>query len=424
MNPGVRRTMPDMPMWVPSFLTSESEDEDELPLREFIYLDEVSVVSLLASLTREVTEARTDIDMTENRKRWRFRLKAALSHLPVVGGGSASRETVSVDRDTEEVVRRSQIESKFDELYAETSPHLQLTEKDTKSGVSVSNLSKGGLLEVDVEFSGHELFHYYKAFQYLIDVAEDAEYEFDNQEKQAIELMGSLFGDQIPVVGELENYVLVDGAIQEKDENGDREDAESLWIAGTLDPEMLWQEPIQFLYEENEFTAYVRVSEAQIQKDWDPIKLTRVIKSISKPIGNQLSSVIDAAFSQAKEEFDTAELEEDAPDDIVREHHNEYFDYIEEDGNLSLSSDRREELLVTAYSETTIQPDESNFELETRLLRELTQVVEDEADVNLDRDTLAQRRSRIINNEEGVADSDSDTSNRNYLEVSFVAVYW
>jgi len=416
--------MPDMPMWVPSFLTSESEDEGELPLREFIYLDEVSVVSLLASLTRELTEARTDIDMTENRKRWRFRLKAALSHLPVVGGGSASRETVNVDRDTEEVVRRSQIESKFDELYAETSPHLQLTEKDTKSGVSVSNLSKGGLLEVDVEFSGHELFHYYKAFQYLIDVAEDAEYEFDNQEKQAIELMGSLFGDQIPVIGELENYVLVDGAIQEKDENGDREDAESLWIAGTLDPEMLWQEPSQFLYEENEFTAYVRVSEAQIQKDWDPIKLTRVIKSISKTIGNQLSSVIDAAFSQAKEEFYTAELEEDAPDDLVREHHNEYFDYMEEDGDLSLSSDRREELLVTAYSETTIQPDESNFELETRLLRELTQVVEDEADVNLDRDTLAQRRSRIINNEEGVADSDSNTSNRNYLEVSFVAVYW
>lgn len=424
MNPGVGRTMPDMPMWVPSFLTSESEDEDELPLREFIYLDEVSVVSLLASLTREVTEARTDIDMTENRKRWRFRLKAALSHLPVVGGGSASRETVSVDRDTEEVVRRSQIESKFDELYAETSPHLQLTEKDTKSGVPVSNLSKGGLLEVDVEFSGHELFHYYKAFQYLIDIAEGAEYEFDNQEKQAIELMGSLFGDQIPVVGELENYVLVDGAIQEKDENGDREDAESLWIAGTLDPEMLWQEPSQFLYEENKFTAYVRVSEAQIQKDWDPIKLTRVIKSISKPIGNQLSSVIDAAFSQAKEEFDTAELEEDDTDGIVREHHNEYFDYIEEDGNLSLSSDRREELLVTAYSETTIQRDESNFELETRLLRELTQVVEDEADVDLDHDTLAQRRSRIVDNEESVADSDSNTSKRNYLEVSFVAVYW
>lgn len=424
MNPEVGKTMPDMPMWVPSFLKSEDEDEDELPLREFIYLDEVSVVSLLASLTREVTEARTDIDMTENRKRWRFRLKAALSHLPVVGGGSASRETVSVDRDTEEVVRRSQIESKFDELYAETSPHLQLTEKDTKSGFPASNLSKGGLLEVDVEFSGHELFHYYKAFQYLIDVAEDAEYEFDDQEKQAIELMGSLFGDQIPVVGELENYVLVDGAIQEKDENVDVEDAESIWIAGTLDPEMLWQEPSQFLYEENKFTAYVRVSEAQIQKDWDPIKLTRVIKSISKPIGNQLSSVIDAAFSQAKEGFDTSELEEDDPDSIVTDHHNEYFDYIEEDGNMSLSSDRREELLVTAYSETTIQPDESEYELETRLLRVLTQVVEDEEDVDLDHDTLAQRRSGIVDNEESVTDSDSNTSKRNYLEVSFVAVYW
>jgi hypothetical protein len=416
--------MPEMPMWVPSFLASEDEDEEELPLREFIYIDEVSVVSLLASLTREVTEGRTDIDMTENRKRWKFRLKAALSHIPIVGGGSASRETVSVDRDTEEIVRRSQIESKFDELYAETSSYFQLSEKDTKSGIPASNLSEGGLLEVDVEFSGHELFHYYKAFQYLIDVAEGAEYEFDNQEKQAIELMGSLFGDQIPVVGELEDYVLVDGAIQEKDENADIEGAESLWIAGTLDPEMLWQEPSQFLYEENKFTAYVRVSEAQIQNDWDPIKLTRVIKSISKPIGNRLSSVIDTAFSQAKDEFDAAELEEEGLNSVVKHHHNEYLDYIEEDGDLSLSSDRREELLVTAYSETTLQPDESDYELETRLLRELTQIVEDEEDADLDHDNLAQRRFEIVNNEESDADIDSDSSKRNYLEVSFVAVYW
>jgi hypothetical protein len=416
------RTMPEIPRWVPSF-GSENESEDELPLREFIYLDEVSVVSLLASLTREVTEERTDTDMTENRKRWKFRLKSTLSFIPYIGGsGSASRETVGVDRDTEEVVRRSEIQSKFDELYSETSPYFELNEVDRNEEVSVSDLTEGGVMEVDVEFSGHKLFHYYKAFQYLIDVAEGTEYAFTNQEKQVVELMGSLFGDQIPVVGELSNYKIVDEQIHERE--GDTEEGEELWIAGTLDPDMLWQEPSQFLYENNNFTAYIRVPEARIQDDWDPLKLTRVIRSISQPIGDQLNGMLDAVITQSQEEFDTANLEDEEQVAPGKDHYDEYFDIIERDGDLNLSENRRRELLVSASEEVIAHLDESSYEFEIRLLKEVADLVEEQTDVDLDRDMLACQRPKLVHDLPNDGASVSDSSGRNYLEVSFVAIYW
>jgi hypothetical protein len=414
------RTMPEIPGWVP-FSGSENENEDKLPLREFIYLDKMSVVSLLASLTREVTEERTDTDMTENRKRWKFRLKSTLSFIPYIGGsGSASRETVGVDRDTEEVVRRSEIQSKFDELYSETSPYFELKEVDGNEGASVSDLTEGGVMEVDVDFSGHKFFHYYKAFQYLIDVAEGTEYTFDNQEKQVVELMGSLFGDQIPVVGKLSNYKLVDEQIHESE--GDTDESEELWIAGTLDPDMLWQEPSQFLYENNNFTAYIRVPEARIQDDWDPLKLTRVIRSISQPIGDQLNRMLDAVITQSQEKFDTTNLEDGEQVALGKDHHDEYFDIIERNGDLSLSKNRRKELLVSASKKVITHPDESSYEFEIRLLKEVADLVEEQTDVDLDRDLLASQRSEFDLRNDGA--SVPDSSSRDYLEVSFVAIYW
>jgi hypothetical protein len=59
------------PSWVPYF-GEKQENEEELPLREFIYLDEVAVISLLASLTREVTESRIDVETTEKQNHGNF----------------------------------------------------------------------------------------------------------------------------------------------------------------------------------------------------------------------------------------------------------------------------------------------------------------------------------------------------------------
>ena len=411
--------MASMPMWVPQFLRQESgEDEDTSPLREFIYLDEVSVVSLLASLTRELTEERTDIDTEESQTKSGW--SAKLSFIPFINPG-ISREKTSIDRDTEEVVRRSEIQSKFDELYSKTAPRFEVDKENTETRISVSEISEGGVMEVDVEFSGHELFHYYKAFQYLIDVAEGAEHEFENKEKQMVELMGSLFGDQIPVVGKLLNYKLVDGEICNSGEVIEEEDAEDLWIAGTLDPDMLWQEPSQFLYEENKFTAYVRVPDAQIQQDWDPLKLTRVIRSISEQIGDQLSSVIEGAFDQAKDEFDTADLEQEGH---TSSKYDQYFDFIEDEEDIDISGEQRERLLSSADQEVIVRPDDSSYESKISLLKEIADQVEENEDVELDRERLANYRSELVENQIEDENITSDSSDRKYLEVSFVAVYW
>jgi len=73
-------------------------------------------------------------------------------------------------------------------------------------------------------------------------------------------------------------------------------------IVGTLDPEILWQDPRTFLYEEIQFRAYVRVPEAKFRKKWGPVKLTRVIRSISEEVGDRLSGMMEFGLKQAKED--------------------------------------------------------------------------------------------------------------------------
>jgi len=395
--------------------------EEEFTLREFIYLDEVSVVSLLASLTREITESRTDSETIESQKRYRFRLRAFTSQIP---GFDASRERLNINRDTEEVVRKSEIQSKFDELYGETADNFQLAAGQSEVCIPVSELQEGGVLELKIEFSAHELYHLYKAYRYIFDVLEDHVEEFDAEQKQIIELMGSLFGDQIPVVGEAVNYRVVENEIRSLDTIEDDEEAEPLQIVGTLDPDMLWQEASTFLYEENQFTAYVRVPEAEFQNDWDPLKLTRVIRSISEEIGDSLSSMIEVGLKEAKQELDETDLEDgDESIDLVQDQHEAYFDEIEEMGEIELNGGRRQELVQEAFAEVLGEQESSEIEIQTDLLKNITDLVEEQEGLDLDRGELSDLRIELMSQKSDQGATLS-TEDGNHLEVSFVAIYW
>jgi hypothetical protein len=406
-----------IPKWVPYLGSSEDEN---LTLREFIYLDEVSVVSLLASLTREITESRTETESSESQRGSKFRLKAFTSKIP---GFGASHERLNIDRDTEEVVRKSEIQSKFDELYSETSGNFQL-DSDKKRRTSVSELEEGGVMEIEIEFSAHELYHFYRAYQYLFDVFEEHIEELDQEQKQIVELIGSLFGDQIPVVGEAVNYRVVDDEILSSNLVEDDMDDEPLEIVGTLNPEMLWQDPSTFLYEENQFTAYVRVPEAKLQEEWDPVKLTRVIRSISEEVGDQLRGMIEFGLKQAKEDLNEADLEDDEePTVLPQDPHETYFDRIEEMEDIEIREEQRREFVEEALAETVSSSDTSEMEIQIGVLKQVTDLVEEEEDVNLDRGGLSDLRVELIG-EQGGQIIDAAAEKGNYLEVSFVAIYW
>lgn len=403
--------------WVSLFGSSE----EEFTLREFIYLDEVSVVSLLASLTREITESRTDTETTESQKRSRFRLRAFTSKIP---GFGAAHERLNINRDTEEVVRKSEIQSKFDELYGETADNFQLAAGQDDVCIPVSEFQEGGVSELEIEFSAHELYHFYNAYQYIFDVFEEHVEEFDAEQKQIIELMGSLFGERIPVVGEATNYRVAENEIRSLDTIEDDEEAEPLQIVGTLDPDMLWQEASTFLYEENKFTAYVRVPEAKLQEDWDPLKLTRVIRSISAEIGDSLSGMIEMSLKEAKQELDETDLEdEDESIDLVQDSHDTYLDKIEEMGGIELDEDRRQELVEEAFAEVLGGQESSKVEIQTDLLKNIADLAEEQENLDLDRGELSDLRIELMSQKSGQGVTPS-TEDGNYLEVSFVAIYW
>ena len=81
--------------------------------REFIYLDEVSVVSLLASLHGEIKQSVTDkLTQTEESS-----LTSSVSGGPKVGAFSLQSKVGSTRSSAREVVRRAVIQSNFRDLW-------------------------------------------------------------------------------------------------------------------------------------------------------------------------------------------------------------------------------------------------------------------------------------------------------------------
>jgi hypothetical protein len=284
------------------------------------------------------------------------------------------------------------------------------------------------LVELRVNFSAHELFHFYKAYQYIFDVFGDHADDISREDEEIIELMGSLFGDQIPVVGEIVNYRAVENKICSKNLVDDESEAEKLYIVGTLDPDMLWQEASNFLYEENEFTICARVPEPEIQDKWDPVKLTRVIKSIHKPVGEQLSHAIEFGLKQAKQEMDESGLESESSLTENREL-SKYFDYIQDEYivlDSGLSEQERVEIATeAAHRKDSTEPEETDIEGGLEVLKEIADIIEERKGIEIDREALSDFRMELIESQDTLPTVEDDNSEEGkYIEASFVAVYW
>lgn len=287
-------------------------------LREFVYLDETSVESLLASLDGEVLTG-----VTESRsKGYELGLSATGAALGVPAGVSPSAtRSRSV---TVEEQRKSVAQSAFARLRSRHLDHLRL-EADSLSksderrtinpldDLDVSTLRRGDLVEVDAVLSASEVFRVKTVIDSMIGVAETFPDSMPPSALSAIRqgapigaLLGSLSQGMIPIEGEVVGYRSVRGSggrwivptavASAMEESG--WSSEPLFVVGvTLSP-LYWQDTRRVLFSNYKYRLLGRLVHDGVKSSWSSIKLADVLKDVNSELSDTFES-LGAMFLKA-----------------------------------------------------------------------------------------------------------------------------
>ena len=298
------------------------------PLREFVYLDEVSVYSMLASrkggIATEFTESETDLRHNESANEVSF---------GVPGTGVRSR-LKSQDSHTHgsQIVRRAVIQTSFKELYEmeaakfafrlckrDQIPKVRTVKNLTNSKSLFSDgwlldpdkISRGDLLQVQVELGTEPFLRMATAITTFCDLAEKNSVIFDRSngiqlvEGRAIaQLLESLLADLIPIRGRLVEYdsitihgrdILVHRLLLDQLPN----DTPSIpvFVVGVAQQDQFWKDIRQILFSEAQYTVFGRIEKSGLTDSWNPVKALDVFAGIIPDLDDQLQKFNEAARS-------------------------------------------------------------------------------------------------------------------------------
>ena len=394
--------------WIKSKF-SEEDDDVSKPLREFIYLDETSVVSLLASLEGEITDSL--ITRSESVNRELGKSKKGISYKGV--GYDRVNESETLDRSGSETIQRSVIQSRFDELYESRQNQLLLPSEE---GLDVEDIKRSKIIELEGYINVAESYRVFKILEYLANTFEDIE-EFGEssedisyEEIEAISgFLSSLFGDQVPVKIDAANYRIVEDRIQHVQDLDSPEEGESISVVAYLNRDSLWDDPLTVFSDNVEFTIYGRVITDEV--NWTPLRLTRVLEEHFPDQARQVNMALKDALLNLEKEGEKSQISID-----VKKNLEEMFSDLQE--NLENRGYTLDDPELTSLISDEISSDKE-FQDYTEARDELEQLL-DELDIDVDSDEKAELLWEITTGEEDHTENKDDAG----FEIKPIGVYW
>ena len=284
------------------------------PLREFVYLDEVSVYSILASrkggIATEFTESQT------------ASLNSEVGGSIGVGFGVTKAKVNSKvqtgDVQSSQVLRKAIIQTSFKELYdierdalALSPPHVgSVPMVDTVAGLEhrFDRLSKDGwlfdpgamhrgeVLEVRVELEADPIFRMASVIATLRELMEDNEHLFGHttttglaEMRSMAQVLESLLVGLVPIRGRLVDYtwtsiggrdMLIHQALLDQIDSAARPIANSVFVVGVVQRDLFWKDIRRVLFSGAQYTVFCRVAKGSLADRWQPVKVADVLAGI------------------------------------------------------------------------------------------------------------------------------------------------
>ncbi|WP_156913990.1 DUF6414 family protein [Brevibacterium album] len=286
--------------------------------REFIYLDEVSVVSLLAGLQGEIKEAVTDtLSRTEDHSLGGT-IGAAKAGASVESRLGASRTS------TNEVVRRAVIQSTFRDLwrrdvgvllhnisgikrrsrkpihsYRDLENALPRLKK-AKLAVPLSEIHRGDIVEMDVKIEADQFFKIITMGTTILDLMNGREHLFGISDADVrevapmIKVLRELLVGLVPMRGLATSHSVIEVAGErvviatELLGNEVRGGARPLELVGFAESDSFWRDLRRTLFSGSTFTVYARAEGPVLSSPWSPIKIADLLESLAPDLRDQV----------------------------------------------------------------------------------------------------------------------------------------
>jgi hypothetical protein len=284
------------------------------PLREFVYLDEVSVYSLNASRLGPIAVEFTDLETRS--------LQAQTSSSIEVGAagtklGLGSQLNTAESQSTQ-VLRKSIVQSTFKEFYDNEQQNLLLRPAEDLSGLSEirtiadlnrissdsayrglvirpGDLHRGSLAEVDAVLEAEDIFRFATIFASLMEMIEEKPDLFLQAGVASLEeaatvirvLEKFMFG-LIPIRARLHDYRLavigseewiIHTQVQAKLGIDDSQ-VTPIFVVGVAEQSLFWKDIRRVLFSGSRFRILCRLTNNGLQSSWTPVKLVDVVRDV------------------------------------------------------------------------------------------------------------------------------------------------
>ncbi|GAA4657778.1 DUF6414 family protein [Arthrobacter cryoconiti] len=277
-------------------------------LREFVYLDETSVESLLASLDGEVLTG-----ITESRTKGHDVGIAATGEAIGVPTGLSPSFTRSRSITVEEQ-RKSVAQSAFARFRSRHYRNLRLHATENSNTdrlrpdairVPIASLLRGDLIEVDARLGASEVFQVRAVIDSMIGVVDAYPDLMGATETAAIraaaplgDLLGSLSQGLIPIEGEVaglryvrhddfEGIVSADKASQLQAEGATVRD---VVVAGVSLEPLYWQDVRRVLFSNQTYRLLGRLVNNGARDGWSSLKITEVLSRVNAQLADTIDS--------------------------------------------------------------------------------------------------------------------------------------
>lgn len=302
------------------------------PLREFIYLDEVSLQSLLSSKNGEMTSSTS----TEVSQSVEAEVSSSASVATTgIGKAEVGSRFQTQNSSTLQTAKKATVQSWFREL--DKVPNLRALETvqqvrafaDTKELLSCDNRSvcirddqffRGDVVEFRVRLAADPIFHLVTLVSEMKAMAEDYPTMMDGNGglEQFGEIEGisrvlqRLLAGLIPVRAQVIDYVVVEIENHEYLVHADAlKDLEiehkPVEIGCVTELDAYWKDIRRVLFSDAEFTMLCRVAKNGLKRNWTPVKLADLLGQLAPNLAQQIDDAARIMFDITRREMPQCE---------------------------------------------------------------------------------------------------------------------
>jgi hypothetical protein len=318
-----------------------------------VYLDEVSVISLLSSrfgaIATEFTDTLTDSMKAE--------LNSAVSaDLAIIKSNVGSRFE-STRTQNSQVLRKATIQATFKQLYLSERDRLvvqpltaalrdgSLSRQDAERLIALPNdkdaspwiidadqLVRGGLVELEVELQADPIFKVSAIMSTLVEItkgSEDIIPQVDQSELNKVlavnRILEKLMAGLVPVRCRVLDYAVV--TIGQKEyvvhqallgqlPVSSRPTTRPLHLVGVAEQALFWKDIRQVLFSGARVRVLARLNYAGVSKSWTPVKLVDVLRVVLPGIADEInqagSRMLQAMVNNAVDQAGVSDFEQRA----------------------------------------------------------------------------------------------------------------